>query len=73
MLMTTREICEELKIHPTTLYRWIKKYPDFPAVRLGGHWRFEMPALQRWINKHQSDAFLKDASDLALKKEDVNE
>ena len=56
MLMTTREICEELRISQTTLYRWIKKYPDFPAVRLGGRWRFAMPELQRWINKHQSDA-----------------
>lgn len=48
MLMKTKELCEELNIHRVTLYRWIKKYPDFPAVKLGGNWKFDMDAVREW-------------------------
>ena len=52
MLMKTKELCEELNIHRVTLYRWLKKYPNFPAVKLGGNWKFDMIAIQQWIKKH---------------------
>ena len=58
MLMKTRELCDELRIHQNTLYRWIKKYPDFPSSRAGLHFRFDFSAVQRWFNKHQHDAEL---------------
>lgn len=52
MLLKTKEICKELNIHPMTLYRWIKKYPDFPANKIGGNWKFDIMEIQRWIEKH---------------------
>ena len=58
MLMRTRELCEELKIHQNTLYRWLRHYPDFPVFKFGrqGHYRFEMSEVQRWMSKHRFDA-----------------
>ena len=68
MLMKTQELCEELKIHQNTLYRWMKRYPDFPAFKFGsqGHYRFEMSKVQQWMNRHQFDANF-------VEKEDANE
>jgi len=50
MFIKAKEVCEELKIHRTTLYRWMNKYPDFPAYRVGGQWRFDLDEIKKWIH-----------------------
>jgi len=54
MLLKTKEICEELNIHRITLYRWIKKYPDFPALKVGENWKFNLNDVQKWIKNRSS-------------------
>ena len=67
-IMTTEELCREIEIHQSTLYRWMKRYRDFPAFRAGGqgNFRFDIAQVQQWINKHQFDAYL-------VEKEDADE
>ena len=51
MLIKSKELCKELNIHRTTLYRWLKKYTDFPVHRVGDQWRFDLDDIQEWIDR----------------------
>lgn len=51
MLIKSKELCQELEIHRTTLYRWMKKYPAFPAHRVGEQWRFDLDEIKDWMKK----------------------
>lgn len=48
-MIKATELCEKLNIVKVTLYRWIKRYPDFPAYRAGGLWMFEYDEVLQWI------------------------
>jgi excisionase family DNA binding protein len=37
-LMTVKEVCEYLQIHPITFYRWAKE-EKIPALKIGGNYR----------------------------------
>ena len=50
MLMTSKEICTDLKIDRGTLYRWMRTN-DFPKTRIGGTWRFELEKIKEWAGK----------------------
>jgi excisionase family DNA binding protein len=47
MILTVQELAERLRVHPTTIYRLLaaKKIPGF---RVGGDWRFNSDAIDRW-------------------------
>ena len=47
MLKTSKDICTELNIDRTTLYRWMKN-DNFPKYRIGGTWRFELDKVMKW-------------------------
>ncbi len=47
MLKTSKDICTELTIDRTTLYRWMKN-DNFPKYRIGGTWRFELDKVMKW-------------------------
>ena len=54
MFIKAKEACELLNIHRTTLYRWIAKYPEFPAIRIGGQWKFDKDQLLKWVNDYEN-------------------
>jgi excisionase family DNA binding protein len=36
-----------LHVHPSTIYRLLKKQ-GLPAFRVGGRWRFDSEAIDKW-------------------------
>ena len=46
-VMTVREASEYLRIHPTTIYRLLKR-GLIPAFRIGSDWRFRLEELDKW-------------------------
>lgn len=47
--LSVREAAELLSVSDRTVYGWLGKYPDFPAVRIGGRLLISRPALQEWF------------------------
>jgi excisionase family DNA binding protein len=47
-VMTVKELGEYLKVHPSTIYRLIKR-GQLPAFKIGSDWRFDVEAIDRWI------------------------
>jgi excisionase family DNA binding protein len=46
-VLTVRELCNYLKVHPSTIYRLLKT-GKLPAFRVGSDWRFNMEEIDRW-------------------------
>jgi excisionase family DNA binding protein len=47
-VLTIGEVAEILRVHPTTIYRLLKR-GDFPGFKVGGNWRISTTALNQWI------------------------
>jgi excisionase family DNA binding protein len=50
IVLTVSELAQHLKIHPTTVYRLIKKQ-GLPGFKIGSDWRFNIEAIDRWCSK----------------------
>ena len=46
-VMTAREVSGYLQVHPTTIYRLLKK-KKIPAFHMGSDWRFNIEDIDRW-------------------------
>jgi len=46
-VMTVREVSAYLKVHPTTVYRLLKRN-QIPAFHMGSDWRFNVESIDRW-------------------------
>jgi excisionase family DNA binding protein len=46
-VLTLEEIAEYLRVHPTTIYRLLKKQ-QIPAFKVGSDWRFNLVSIDRW-------------------------
>ncbi len=46
-VMTVRELAEYLRVHPSTIYRLLKKR-RIPAFKVGSDWRFNRETIDRW-------------------------
>lgn len=49
-VMTLEEAAEYLKVHPTTLYRLVRR-GQVPGRKMGGSWRFHRSGLEAWLGK----------------------
>jgi excisionase family DNA binding protein len=47
-ILTMRDLCDLLRVHPTTLYKLIKK-GKIPSFRIGTDWRFRRDKIKRWM------------------------
>jgi excisionase family DNA binding protein len=45
-VMTLRELSAYLRVHPSTIYRLVKRH-EIPAFHVGG-WRFNIESIDRW-------------------------
>jgi len=54
-VMTVRELADYLRVHPMTIYRQLK-CGRLPAFRVGGDWRFDVEAIDRWCLGRNSSA-----------------
>jgi excisionase family DNA binding protein len=46
--LTVREVCELLRIHPTTVYKLVRQ-GKIPSFRIGSCWRFRTELIERWM------------------------
>ena len=49
-VLTIGEVAEMLRLHPTTVYRLLKR-GDIPGFKIGGNWRISVTALDRWMSE----------------------
>jgi excisionase family DNA binding protein len=52
-VMTVEEVSQYLHIHPSTLYRLLKR-GEIPGFRIGSDWRFNIEAIDLWRSKLES-------------------
>ncbi len=46
-VMTVKELSDYLKVHPSTVYRQLKR-GKLPAFKVGSDWRFNIESIDRW-------------------------
>jgi len=46
-VMTVKELSNYLKVHPSTIYRQLKR-GRLPAFKVGSDWRFNVESIDRW-------------------------
>ena len=51
-VMTVKEISSYLHVHPSTIYRLLKR-GEIPAFRIDGDWRFHIKAIDAWRSQKQ--------------------
>ena len=49
-ILTVSEVSGYLRIHPTTLYRLLRRR-ELPAFKIGNDWRISAEAMNRWLNQ----------------------
>jgi excisionase family DNA binding protein len=54
-VMTVEEVSEYLHVHPSTIYRLIKRR-KIPAFRIGSDWRFNIETIDKWRAEMESGA-----------------
>ena len=59
-VMTLEETAAFLRVHPSTIYRLLKKR-RIPAFKLGSDWRFSQESIERWIIERESENPVTDA------------
>jgi excisionase family DNA binding protein len=47
-VLTAKEVCDLLQIHPSTLYKLIRR-GRIPSFRIGSDWRFLKDRVVRWM------------------------
>ena len=49
-ILTVEEVSEFLRLHPTTIYRMLKRN-EIPGFKVGNEWRFFKGHIERWLDK----------------------
>jgi excisionase family DNA binding protein len=52
-VLTLEEVAEFLRVHPSTIYRLIKKR-SIPAFKIGSDWRFNQESIERWMKEREA-------------------
>lgn len=52
-VMTLEEAAEFLRVHPSTIYRLLKRH-EIPAFKMGSDWRFNQESIERWILEREA-------------------
>ncbi len=55
-VMTVQEVSSYLRVHPSTIYRMIKK-SQIPAFRVGSDWRFTVEEVDKWRAEAEARGF----------------
>jgi excisionase family DNA binding protein len=53
VVLTLEEVAEVLKVHPSTIYRLLKKH-SIPAFKIGADWRFNQDSIETWIKDREA-------------------
>ncbi|MHB8382715.1 MAG: helix-turn-helix domain-containing protein [Candidatus Binataceae bacterium] len=53
-ILTVEEVSSYLRVHPSTVYRLLKRN-ELPGFRIGGTWRFVAADLDKWRTRIEAD------------------
>ncbi len=51
-IMTAPEVAKYLKVHPSTLYKLLRK-GQIPFFKIGSDYRFDRDAIEKWMRDRQ--------------------
>jgi excisionase family DNA binding protein len=51
-IWTIGDVARWLRVHPTTIYRLVKKR-DLPGFKVGSDWRFRQSDILRWLDERR--------------------
>jgi excisionase family DNA binding protein len=51
-LLTVAELAEYLRVHPTTIYRLLKR-EQIPGFKIGDSWRVSPEQIDRWLGENK--------------------
>ncbi len=54
-VLTVKELCELLRLHPSTVYKLIRQN-KIPRFRVGNEWRFRRDVIERWMTEESMNA-----------------
>jgi excisionase family DNA binding protein len=54
-IMTIKELAEYLRVHPSTLYKLLRR-GTLPGFRIGSDWRFHREVIDRWCSERNLHA-----------------
>jgi len=54
-VMTLEEVSEYLRVHPSTVYRLLKKHL-IPAFKVGSDWRFNRASIEQWCSRLEENS-----------------
>jgi excisionase family DNA binding protein len=52
-VMTVVEVAQYLHVHPSTIYRLLRK-KEIPAFRVGSDWRFNRESIDAWRTEREN-------------------
>jgi excisionase family DNA binding protein len=58
LMMTTIEMAEYLKVHPSTIYRLIRRH-QIPFLKIGSDYRFSVNVIDKWMTDGQGETLKK--------------
>ena len=70
-IMTTKEVAQYLKLHEVTICKYAGE-GAIPAIKIGGVWRFEKEALDKWIAGGQSNRGTVTGTEIKTKKKSTS-
>jgi excisionase family DNA binding protein len=53
-VMTVKDLSEYLKVHPSTVYRQLKR-GELPAFKVGSDWRFNIESIDDWRRRQETN------------------
>jgi excisionase family DNA binding protein len=53
-VMTLEEVANYLRVHPSTIYRLVKK-GKLPAFKVGSDWRFNLESIDNWRSQAEAN------------------
>lgn len=54
-VMTLDEVAQYLRVHPSTVYRLLKK-KELPGFKMGSDWRFNLESIDRWLEMSEAQS-----------------
>jgi excisionase family DNA binding protein len=58
LMMTTIEMAGHLKVHPSTIYRLIRRH-QIPFLKIGSDYRFSVNVIDKWMTDGQGETLKK--------------
>lgn len=51
-MMTLNQVADYLKVHPSTIYRQMKKH-GLPGFKIGRDWRYNREHIEQWCQQQE--------------------